>query len=170
MKHTLYIDMDGVVADFDRAVIERFNITDKDKLTDTRWSRDIWQKIVQDPHFYRTLPKMPQADTMIKIARKFRDNLGWNLYMLTAIPRDNDMPDCIYDKVLWMQQYYPDIPVRFGPYSHDKQHFAKPGDILVDDKPSNIQEWRSQGGTAIQVTEDYDTALILLEKYYDLAQ
>lgn len=168
---TIYIDMDGVVADFDRAVIQRHNPTPQDieySKNNQRWPKTIWQQIIKDPHFYRDLPKMPQADRMITIARRFRDTLGWNLYMLTAIPKDNDIPDCIQDKILWMNQHYPDIPVRFGPYSQDKQFHAKPGDILVDDKPSNIEQWRNRGGTAIQVTENYDLALLLLEKYYNL--
>lgn len=172
-KHILYVDMDGVVADFDSAVVKKFNISDQEKeiaLKNTRWSEDRWKKIIQDPHFYRDLPKMPQADQLISLAKRFRDNLGWELYMLTAIPKNNDIPDCIHDKILWMQQHYPGIPVRFGPYAKDKQKYARPGDILVDDKPSNIEEWRQAGGTAIQVTEDYDVALIMLEKYYIRAE
>ncbi len=163
--------MDGVVADFDGAVIKKFNPTDQERHTaksNGRWSPEQWKQITQDPHFYRDLPKMPQADKLMSLARRFRDNLGWNLYMLTAIPKNNDMPDCIYDKILWMQQHFPDVTVRFGPYAKDKQHHARLGDILVDDKPSNIEEWQRAGGTAIPVTDDYDVALIMLEKYYKL--
>lgn len=163
--------MDGVVADFDGAVIKKFNISDQEKETaknNNRWPPERWKQITQDPHFYRDLPKMPQADQLMNLARRFRDTLGWNLYMLTAIPKNNDMPDCIYDKILWMQQHFSDVPVRFGPYAKDKQYHAKPGDILVDDKPSNIEEWRKAGGIAIQVTEDYDITLIMLEKYYKI--
>lgn len=170
--NTIYIDMDGVVADFDRAVAERLRPSPEDLAyaqEHNRWPKSVWQEIIKDSHFYRDLPKMPQADRMISTARRFRDELGWKLYMLTAIPKDNDIPDCIQDKILWMNQYYPDIPVRFGPYSQDKQNHAKPGDILVDDKPSNIEQWRSRGGIGIQVTKDYDVALLMLAKYFELA-
>ena len=63
----------------------------------------------------------------------------------------NDMPWAQYDKVLWVQDHFPDIAVHFGPYSHDKQHHCRPGDILVDDRLTNCIEWRAVGGTAYHV-------------------
>ena len=61
------------------------------------------------------------------------------------------MHEVFHDKFLWIQDYYPDIRVHFGPYSEDKQLHAKPGDILVDDRTSNCLQWRSAGGLAVQV-------------------
>jgi hypothetical protein len=39
--------------------------------------------------------------------------------------------------------------VRFGPYAEDKQRHCTPGDILIDDKLSNCEQWQAQGGWAI---------------------
>jgi hypothetical protein len=38
------------------------------------------------------------------------------------------------------------IPVLFGPYSFDKYKHCTPGDILIDDRTSNCEEWRAAGG------------------------
>jgi para-nitrobenzyl esterase len=96
----------------------------------------------------------------------FRDELGWRLNMLTALPHDDSHPEAAADKYEWIEERWPDIPVRLGPYSHDKWRHARPGDILVDDRPSNIQEWREAGGIAVQVTADYDRALAELEQLF----
>jgi 5'(3')-deoxyribonucleotidase len=68
---------------------------------------------------------------------------------LTAVPKGNDVPWAFYDKVVWVQNYFPDIPVMFGPFSKDKWQHCKPGDILIDDRKSNIAEWQAAGGRPI---------------------
>ena len=95
----------------------------------------------------------------MSLARRFETELGYNLRMLTAIPPDNDFPEVFQDKMDWMREYFPGVRVHFGPYSEDKQHHCLPGDILVDDRTSNITEWRAAGGTGIHVTQDYQRAL-----------
>jgi 5'(3')-deoxyribonucleotidase len=166
MKKKIYIDMDGVVADFNRNATLVLGHDKQD--INSKWSDAEWDKVKQLPHFYRTLPLMPRASEMMDLALRFRDSLGYELRMLTAIPQNNDMPDCIHDKIDWMADYWPDIRVHFGPYSEDKQnHCTGPNDILVDDKPSNIEEWRARGGRAVEVTADYELALTELRAILD---
>jgi len=165
---TLYIDMDGVIANFDAKAREILKDCDFDTLEE-RWPADGWNRIRDYPHFYRSLPKMPQADQLMALAERFRDELGWELYMLTAIPRLNDVPDCFWDKTEWMREHYPNVAVRFGPYSDDKQYHCQPGDILVDDRTSNCGQWRSSGGHAVQVRAgEYDLALAELGDLFKL--
>ena len=80
---------------------------------------------------------------------------------LTAVPRNNDVKWAFYDKMIWASNYFPDIPVMFGPYSHDKHVHCQPGDVLIDDRTSNCTEWRRAGGIAIQ--HRGDTAVTLEE-------
>jgi 5'(3')-deoxyribonucleotidase len=119
---------------------------------------------------FRHLPKMPQADQMVELARKFRDDLGYELIFLTAIPHYNDVHWAFWDKMLWAQERYPDIPVHFGPYSEDKKKHCIAGDILVDDRPDNCQSWKEAKGVAIRVTKDYQAALDELEDLYQREQ
>ena len=44
-----------------------------------------------------------------------------------------------------------------------KQKYAAPNHILIDDKPSNIEEWRSQGGIGILHTSATNTISQLKE-------
>jgi 5'(3')-deoxyribonucleotidase len=153
---TIYIDMDGVVADWETAA-KQFIQQQKD--INGLWPDEEWQRIRSQQHFYRHLPQMPRADELMALARRFRDELGWRLCMLTAIPHKNDMHEVFHDKIDWMAERWPEVRVHFGPYSYDKQHHCEPGDILVDDRTSNCAEWRARGGVAVQVTQDYALAL-----------
>ena len=51
----------------------------------------------------------------------------------------------------------------FGPFSKDKHVHCQPGDILIDDRASNIEEWSAAGGVAILHT-DYDSTMTQLNQ------
>lgn len=142
--------MDGVIADFNKGVDSILGYHIKD--TSGHYPDHEWLKIKNKKHFFRNLSVIPGSEDLVNVARKFRDQLGWELNFLTAVPSSNDIPSAFWDKCLWAQEYFPDIPVYFGPYAVDKQKHCVPGDILIDDRPSNIKEWRAAGGIAIEVS------------------
>lgn len=146
---TIYLDMDGVVADWLAAATEiiGYELADPNAM----YPNEDWAKLRNERRIFRRLPKVRRADELVDLAREFRDTLGYDLAFLTAIPHNNDVPHCFQDKIEWVQEYYPDIPVFFGPYSVDKWRHCKPGDILVDDRTDNTTKWREHGGRAIQV-------------------
>ena len=146
--NTLYLDMDGVVADWDTAAEEFLGI--KKPSEDGRWAQESWEKLRANERFFSQLPLMPRSLELVDLAREFRKN-NWRLLFLTAIPRGNDHPWAFHDKMQWAQLHFPDIPVHFGPYSEDKQVHCQPGDILVDDRSSNITDWQLRVGHGVLV-------------------
>lgn len=156
---TLYLDMDGVVADFNAYAIK--TLTRKID-GDERWAPGEWRRLAANPRLYRDLGLTPEADQLVDFCRGFCEQRGYTLLFLTAIPKKNDVPWAFYDKVLWAQIRYPDIPVMFGPYSQDKQHHCQPGDILIDDRTINIQEWQAAGGVGILHRGDLAATLHIL--------
>lgn len=156
---TLHLDMDGVVADFD-AYAEKILHARSD---DGRWSREMWQSLREHKRMYRDLPKTPEADELVAFCRELCQQRSWDLVFLTAVPKGNDFFWAFQDKMDWVRNYYPDIPVHFGPYSVDKQIHCQPGDILIDDRLSNIQEWTLAGGHAIRHQGDLANTLSLLK-------
>ena len=143
---TLYLDMDGVVADFNAYAVK---ILTRKIAGDERWAPGEWRRLAKNQRLYRDLEMTPEADRLVDFCRGFCEQRGYTLLFLTAIPKKNDVPWAFYDKVMWAQIRYPDIPVMFGPHSHDKQHHCQPGDILIDDRTRNIQEWLAVGGVGI---------------------
>lgn len=170
MANTFYLDMDGVVADWDLGVapiigeLRTRYVNGHYKNTPEEWAR-----IKTHQRLYRDLPVMPLADQLVNLARQYRDQLGWQLLFLTAVPKDDDVPWAFYDKVLWAQEYFPDIPVHFGPHSTDKHRHCSPGDILVDDRKDNCESWQARGGQALRV-QSRDLTPVIQELKQDLAR
>lgn len=157
-KRTIYIDMDGVVADFNLFVSELLGRQigwDQHDLTAKEW--DI---LADFPNLYSKLPLIEGSLNMVKVCRSFEPEV--NVEFLSAIPRQSTMPAAKQDKIDWIAKYFPGMVVNFGPYSKDKQKWARPGDILIDDKPSNIEEWGAAGGIPVLHLKDYNNTILLI--------
>lgn len=155
--NTFYLDMDGVVADWRANAIQVIGYDNSD--LKQHYPPEDWIKLKSDPHLFLNLPLMPRCHELVDQARLYRDILGWELLFLTAIPHKNDVPWTFYDKIIWAQKHFPDIPVHFGPYSEDKHRHCKPGDILVDDRDDNCSQWRMAAGIAYQVGATLNSAI-----------
>lgn len=158
---TLYVDMDGVVADFDEYAARTLGVSPSQGI----YPDEVWYQLASNARLYRDLLKTPYADELMAECKDFTLTKGHNLYFLTAVPKGNDVKWSFYDKVLWAQHHFSDIEVMFGPYSKDKWQHCQPGDILIDDRLSNIEEWRVAGGIAIHHT-NIDATMYELSKLY----
>lgn len=164
-RRTFYLDMDGVVADWAAGAADITGYRPPNSFT--YYPDQDWAKIRDTSRFYRDLPLMQGCQQLVELSRCYRDELGWTLLFLTAISHLNDMPWMLWDKMLWAQQHFPDIPVHFGPYSRDKALHCEPGDILVDDRPDNCAQWRAAGGKDFWVAGS-DLGPVILEVSEDL--
>ena len=166
----IYLDMDDVVADWQGAAENYLGITwakDTERLPDEQWN-----KIREYSRFYRDLPVRPGANELVEWCKKYQgrnrhryEELG--LAFLSAIPHQNDIPWAVPDKVFWAEQHFPGIPVFLGPYSYDKHRHCRPGDVLIDDRASNILEWRAAGGRGHIYTEVAECITWLTEELDD---
>ena len=155
---TIYLDMDGVVSDFDGYAEPIVGFRTPGGV---RYDQEGWALISANQRVYRDLPEMKDADRLVKEVQQLAKDNGMDVRFLTAIPRQNDVPWVHWDKIKWIEQRWADIPVFFGPYSNDKhQHCKSLDDVLIDDRPSNIEEWRAAGGKAILHTGDVIATLI----------
>lgn len=144
---TIFLDVDDVVADF-KSYAKR--VLKKDQVDQGRLPDHEWNKLRDNPHLYRDLKVKDGAEELVHWCQEWCLRNHEELYFLTAIPKKNDFPWAIYDKVNWARKHFRGIPVFFGPYSHDKWKHCKSGDILIDDRGSNCKEWEEAGGLAHQ--------------------
>jgi 5'(3')-deoxyribonucleotidase len=159
---TIFLDMDGVVADFDSYAKKILGYSTSGG---KRYPPEDWAKISANPRFYYELDICPWANQLVSAVQEVAVLHDYDIKFLTAIPRANDVPWCFTDKVLWAQQRWPTIPVWFGPYSHDKHVHCRSGDILIDDRNDNINAWNLAGGLGILHQGNVDATL---EKLYSL--
>lgn len=145
----LYLDLDDCVADWIHEVRQYLDVTLSDPYTILP---SHYQLLKDHDRFYRNLALMPNAIELVNWATKYAEEKNYFFAFLTAIPHTNDFPFAQYDKVLWANERFPGIPVFFGPYSTDKWKHCKPGDILIDDRKQNCDDWINAGGIAHQYT------------------
>lgn len=137
--NTIHLDMDGVLADFDRFVEEKMGRTFPHQ--DGPSDQAMWDFLASVDHLYFQLEPTPYAEELFHYCNKIAQ-----VKILTAIPRRTTMPHAEQDKRDWIAKYIgPGVHVAIGPYSRDKWKHARPGDILIDDREDNIQAWGEKG-------------------------
>lgn len=153
---TIYLDMDGVMAGFDAYVKPKLgrsvgqNPGEKD-ITEGEWE---WLRVTH-PHLFAELPvcvgAQDFAEDLRHIARGERmvHMQAFKIEFLTAIPRSASFKYACYDKITWCLKNFPDFTPCIGPYAKDKMKLSKVGDILIDDRVDNIEQWAAMGGQAI---------------------
>jgi len=153
---TIFLDMDGVVADFDSYVSillgRKIGWDSTQDLTDEEWER-----LASVDRLYYQLPLMPDATKLVAYVKSL--STRFHVGFLTAVPRRSTIPSARDDKQAWVNKYFPGMKMDIVPYSHHKQKWCKPGDILIDDRPSNIEQWTAVGGIAIYHTGDVDASI-----------
>lgn len=130
---TLFVDLDGVLADFDAGYFQRFNLV-ADKVADTV----DWDRVRDTPHFYRDLPPMHDAMDLWNAVKWLSPTI------LTGVP--SSVPEALDNKREWVTRWLGDVPM-IGCKSKDKSlHIQRPGDILIDDWEKYKHLWLERGG------------------------
>ena len=105
---TIFLDMDGVVADFDGYAEPIVGFRTPGGV---RYDQEGWAKISANQRVYRDLPEMQDADRLVKEVCQLAKEHHMDVRFLTAIPRQNDVPWVFWDKIKWIESRWPDIPV-----------------------------------------------------------
>lgn len=128
----LYVDMDGVLADFNRGHIERYG--------HARGRHTGWSHI--KPGFFRDLPPMPDMHHLWSRI----EHLG--PIVLTGVP--SSVNAAANEKIEWLrEQCGPNVPV-ICCQAKKKWVYCRPGDILIDDTEEYRPLWEQAGGIWIQ--------------------
>ena len=146
----IYLDMDGVLADFECGIRELCHMEPQSQngKRNAKYDDLMWEAIRQVDHFYDRLELMPGAKEMFD---RLREKYGDKVEILTGIPREErGIITAAEDKRNWTARMLSDnVKVHTVCRKH-KQDFCKgQGTILIDDREKSIIEWRNLGGTGI---------------------
>lgn len=137
MERRLFIDMDGVLVDFDRGYELAVGVRPvyaHDESLD-------WTPLLALPDFWLTLPPMPDAYMLWGVARQHQPTI------LTGVPKV--FPGTAEQKRQWIaKNLVEDVPVITCP-SREKFKHGRPGDVLIDDRPKCGKPWVEMGGVWI---------------------
>ena len=141
--------MDGVLADFDRGVIELAKGKPRNQLhSTTEEDKRLWDAVRRVDHFYDKLELMDSAKELFDLVyNKYHDKCE----ILTGIPKPHkNILNAAEDKIAWMHRMLSkDIVVNIVYKEQKKNYCTGPLCILIDDLETNINEWRKLVGTGI---------------------
>lgn len=141
----IYLDLDGVFADFNGAVQKHCP-----GMIYQQHSKQIWQVLETIPNFFSTLDLLPNLE--IYDTALGNDINDINVEFLTALPRATGfLKTAQRDKTDWVHSHIDDCAqVNCVSSWEMKKYFCRSKyDILIDDSPRNIEDWIKVGGTGI---------------------
>ena len=149
-KPIVYIDMDGVLADFFGGVEKLYGVGHWKELSKDN-KLDLKQEVINritGTDFFATLPEFPGADQLITMVKKFT---GSSFSILTSPLRGDHEVSSKYKRI-WIEQHIEKpaqtiITGRKESYATDKASGTP--NILIDDRPVNIERWQGAGGYGI---------------------
>ena len=156
MARQLYLDCDGVLADFDKGATAILGLEPR-AFEKRHGLGRFWQKLASAPDFYFGLPLMDDAMELFEAVRHLEP------IILTGLPIGNWAAD---QKVRWAAKHFPGTRI-ITTMARDKRDHAKEGDVLVDDQLRHAGLWEEVGGIFIH-HKDVDATLRELGKYFEL--
>ena len=149
-KPIVYLDMDGVLADFFGGIEKMYGVENWKQLTNDK-TKDLKKEVIDritGTDFFATLPKFPTADSLIDMVKKFTGGT----FSINTSPLIGDHENSSKYKKVWISNNIerPDeiiVTGRKETYATDKGTGTP--NILIDDRPVNIQKWQAAGGYGI---------------------
>ena len=154
MARQLYLDCDGVLADFDEGAAAVLGL--HPRAFQKRYGpARFWQKLASAPDFYFNLPLLPDAMELFEAVRSL------DPIILTGLPRGDWAAD---QKIRWAAQHFPGTRI-ITTMARDKRDHANHGDVLVDDMLKHRALWEGAGGVFIHHKNAIET-IELLKPYF----
>ncbi len=154
MEYKLFCDLDGVLADFNKGYLNLTGI-DISKMSFQTGAK-FWKPIDDaGEKFWSELEWMEDGEYLWNCIRSF--NL--DPVILSAPSKQKSS---IIGKQKWVKRELKGVPLILK-NAKQKQHFAAPNHILIDDRLDNCERWTHAGGISINHINAPKTVLNLLE-------
>ena len=148
MNYTIYSDMDGVLTDFDFQFMKSSEGIIPSEYKRNFGTNGFWDLIEKGGvGYWAGMPWMSDG-------RKYWDYIKKYTPLLLSSPSASEPSRS--GKRVWVKNNLPGTKLILA-RSTDKQKYADENSILIDDRPSNIDQWRSQGGIGILHVSAEDT-------------
>lgn len=148
VNRIVYVDMDGVLADFDKGVEKVIG----HRMTYHFEENDpVWNQIKNHglERFFSELEWLPGSENMWNyITSNFM-----KVKILSAMGKWNKINNDVYrGKHMWLNRHIPSLreqDIILVEDKHKKQEYSKSGDIIIDDTKVVIDEWNNKGGIGL---------------------
>ena len=130
----LFLDADGVLADFDAGAQRLLGMKPKAFIAG-HGRGEFWKRLARAKNFYGTLPEMSDARLLFNAVKHLEPTI------LTGLPLGRWAAP---QKVEWAAEHFPGVPI-ITCMAADKHKHMKPGDVLVDDREKHRAAYEAAG-------------------------
>jgi 5'(3')-deoxyribonucleotidase len=130
----LFLDADGVLADFDHAARRLLGMSPKQYI-EQHGRGGFWKRLAKASNFYGALPEMPDARRLFDAVKHLEPTI------LTGLPLGKWAAP---QKVEWAAEHFPGVPI-ITCMAADKHKHMHPGDVLVDDREKHRKAYEGAG-------------------------
>jgi hypothetical protein len=153
-KLQVFLDLDGVFADFD-ARVKHLTGKHPSRLDRAR----LWKAVNADKRFFAELELIEGCMALWEMTRDLEP------IFLTGAPSSRIFQE---QKREWVARIFgPEFMVHVVPKKL-KQEFSGPHKVLIDDTPENIEQWIARGGHGILHNGDHASTMKALKELLDL--
>lgn len=157
MTRSLFLDVDGVLADFDGGFRAITGLS-PEEFEHAHGKGNFWKTIAKSGDFYFKLDLLPGAMEMVDTVRHLQPTL------LTGLPIGNWAAP---QKRRWAARHFPDLEI-ITCMARDKWKYGQPGDVLVDDRISACEPWEERAGGTFILHRSPEESLAKLSDYFEL--
>ena len=150
----LFLDADGVLADFDLGVRRLLGMRPKEFIA-KHGRGTFWKRLAKAGNFYGSLPEMPDARLLFDAVKHLQPTI------LTGLPMGNW---AAAQKIEWAAEHFPGLPI-ITCMARDKHKHMHPGDVLVDDREKHRQAYEAAGVVFIHHRKAEDSLRQLAKIY-----
>jgi hypothetical protein len=155
MRRQIYLDCDGVLADFDKGAEAVLGLPPRVYEARHGLGR-FWQGLAMAENFFETLDPLPDAFELYAAV----EHLG--PIILTGLPRGGWAEP---QKRRWAERHFPGVEVITTSAALKREH-CHPGDALVDDRDQFRHLWEAEGGVFIHHQDARSSIAALRDKGY----
>ena len=156
---TLFLDMDGVIADFFTLFAEENKASHWKSIN----CKESALQNIRRTDFFNRIKPFPISNDLVQFAKNVGD---WGI---CSSPLKNDFGNSAYWKRVWLERhdYMPSVEKCI--FTRVKHKYAihpitlQPN-ILVDDKPENIEDWTNAGGIGVKFQANQDDFASLIKR------
>lgn len=151
----IYLDMDGVLADFFAEYAKLAGVTTGNYRDIPPAKADPTLDKMVGTDFFLRLPKFPTADNLVKLVLKYV-----NAYNICSSPLRGDHKNSEHYKREWIKTNLSPQPAEIIITGQKERHAVNADgspNILIDDRGTNIVAWRARGGIGIKYQADEDS-------------
>lgn len=162
-KPKVYLDMDGVLADFFAEYAKLAGVTSGSYRDIPPAKTDPTLNKMVGTDFFARLPKFPTADTLVNLTVK-----TFGGYSICSSPLRGDHAGSEHYKKVWIGQHLRPGPDEIIITSRKEKYAVQPDgtpNILVDDRGTNITHWEHAGGIGIKYQADEDPLSVIVQGF-----